>query len=129
MKDIPSEWHLARVRTLFKKGDPADCSNYRPISLLCVGYKLLAAILLDRLKVAGAEARIGATQFGFKSKSGTADALFIARRILDRVWEAADSSVILLALDWAKAFDSIAPEGLYIALSRFGIPLEFIEMV
>ena len=85
--------------------------------------------MLSRLKEAGAEARIWPTQFGFKSKSGTSDALFILRRLLDQVWEASDSSMIMLALDWAKAFDSISPVALLQARQRFGIPQSFIDMV
>ena len=60
-KDLPNDWQTARVQSIFKKGDPSDCNNYRPISLLCIGYKLLATILLLRLKAAGAEARIWST--------------------------------------------------------------------
>ena len=37
---------------LFKKGDTAECDNYRPISISPIGYKLFAAILLQRLKKA-----------------------------------------------------------------------------
>ncbi len=37
--------------------------------------------------------------------------------------------MIFLALDWAKAFDSISPACLSKALLRFGIPEPFIEMV
>jgi hypothetical protein len=36
---------------------------------------------------------------------------------------------MLLALDWAKAFDSISPEALIDALRRFGIPEKFIAAV
>ena len=32
---------------------------------------------------------------------------------------------IFLVLDWAKAFDSISPDGLIVALRRFGIPDRF----
>ena len=91
----------------FKKGDPAICDNYRPISLLAIGYKILAAIILARLKRAGAEDRVWNTQFGFKSGSGTTDALFVARRVLDNAWADKDATCVFLALDWAKAFDSI----------------------
>jgi len=128
-KAIPETWHQARVASIFKKGDPADCDNYRPISLITVGYKLLATILLTRLKVAGAEARIWPSQFGFRSGTGTADALFIARRLIDRAIERKDGRLLLLALDWAKAFDSIAPESLCRALTRFGLPAAFVSMV
>jgi hypothetical protein len=64
-KQIPAEWHEAIVIPMFKKGSGAEPTNYRPISLLAIGYKLLAAILLTRLKEAGAEKRISKSQFGF----------------------------------------------------------------
>ena len=60
-RNVPKEWHLSRVIALFKKGDVGDCSNYRPISLINVGYKLYAHILLSRLKDAGAESKLWAT--------------------------------------------------------------------
>ena len=51
------------------------------------------------------------------------------RRLLDQTWLASDTSIILLALDWAKAFDSISPIGLSKALRRFGIPPLFVDMI
>ena len=85
--------------------------------------------MLERLKVAGAETRIWPTQFGFKSKSGTSDALFVVRRLLDQVWETSDGTVIMLTLDWAKAFDSISPIALLNTLQRFGVPRAFRNIV
>ncbi|CAE8626062.1 unnamed protein product [Polarella glacialis] len=80
---VPEDWRAARVAAIFKKGDVANCNNYRPISLLQIGYKLYATILLERLKSAGAEERLWSTQFGFRSARGTLDAIFLARRLLD----------------------------------------------
>ena len=118
---VPDDWHEAVVSAIFKKGDPASCENYRPISLLAIGYKLFATILLRRLKATGADARIWPTQFGFRTGRSCADALFVARRLLERTRAAKDGSLVFLALDWAKAFDSISPDGLIVALLRFGI--------
>ncbi len=74
-KLIPTDWHVSRIIALFKKGDIGDCNNYRPISLIVVTFKLLAHILLQRLKSGDAESCIWHTQFGFKSGRGTHDAL------------------------------------------------------
>ena len=70
-----------------------------------------------------------AAPFGFKTGLGTADALFIIRRLLERVWTANNESGMFLALDWARAFDSIAPEALLTALKRFGLPNHFCSIV
>ena len=34
---------------------------------------------------------------------------------------------VLLALDWAMAFDSVSPESLAVLLTRFGTPAEFVS--
>ena len=39
---VPEAWHQARVATIFKQGDVADCRSYRPIYLLPIGYNLFA---------------------------------------------------------------------------------------
>ena len=40
-RGIPNELNVPEIVTLFKKGDPLDCRNYRPKSLLSHVYKLL----------------------------------------------------------------------------------------
>ena len=66
---------------------------------------MIASILLRRLKEGEAENRIWNTQFGFKSKSGTFDALFLLRSVLDDIWAEKDGGAVFVALDWAKVFD------------------------
>ena len=55
--------------------------------------------------------------------------MFLARRLSERTWEQKDGELVFLALDWAKAFDSVSPEALLQALSRFGVPDCFVEAV
>ena len=126
---VPDAWHESLVVAIFKKGDESLCENYRPICLLQAGYKLYATILLRRLQAAGAESRVWPTQFGFQSQSGTTDAIFMARRYLDDAWEAKDGHLVFLALDWAKAFDSVDPAALLRALRRFGLPDKMLKAV
>ena len=64
-KAVPESWHHARVAMLFKKGDPSDSGNYRPITLLALGYKLFATVLLNCLRKAGVDNALWPTQFGF----------------------------------------------------------------
>ena len=109
---IPKSWHKSSVVTLFKKGDPTLLENYRPISLLQVGYKICAAVLLQRMKAAGAESKIWTTHFGFRSGLGTSDALCMIRRLMDNAIESTNKSLLILAFDWSRAFDSICPVSL-----------------
>ena len=128
-RDMPELWQKARVCEIFKKGDASKCGNYRPISLLCVGYKVSSALLLNRLKEANCDAQIWHTQFAFKRGRGTVDALFTARRLIEQSCAHKDDSRLLLALDWSKAFDCISPVSLTDALARFGVPPEMVAMI
>ena len=53
----------------------------------------------------------------------------MARRHIDDAYAKKDGKLCLLALDWAKAFDSIMPQSMIHALQRFGIPNDFLHMV
>ena len=120
-EETPKDWHVALVASIHKKGSVEDCDNYRPISLVCVTYKLFATVLLKRLKAAGAERRLTATQFGFRSGRGTQDAIFAVRRRIDQALAGRDGRVGIVALDWKKAFDSINVNAMITALGRFGL--------
>ena len=82
-EEIPHDWRTANVTCIHKKGPVEDRDNYRPISLVCVAYKLFASLLLQRLLAAGAEDRLTDTQLGFRRRRGTNDAVFAARRHID----------------------------------------------
>ena len=111
-RTVPESWHLQRVAMVFKKGNPAECGNYRPICLLNSAYKVFAMLLLRRLLDAGADDRIWSAQFGFRPQRNTEQALHCARRALDFASGVRNGSIHMLALDWAKAFDSISPASL-----------------
>ena len=128
-KRIPAEWKTAKVVLLYKKGDASLPENYRPISLLAVGYKVLAWMLQKRLQNGGAEDRIRSTQFGFRPNRGTVDAITIARRIFDAAYAAEEPGALAILLDWAKAFDRIKHESMVRALARFGIPCQMVDMI
>ena len=70
---VPQGWQEAHVKAFYKKGASDVCDNYRPISLLCVAYKIFAATILQRLQHAGAEERLSKGQFGFRRKCGTSN--------------------------------------------------------
>ena len=48
-EEIPEEILEARIAMIFKKGDTSDLNNYRPIALLNSTYKIIAAIMQNRI--------------------------------------------------------------------------------
>jgi hypothetical protein len=46
---IPACWKTSRTVPIFKKGDPSDNGNFRPISLLPTMYKIFSGILSSRI--------------------------------------------------------------------------------
>ena len=117
------------LQRYMRKGGIDDCDNYRPISLICVTYKLFASMLLGRLKAAGVERRLTRTQFGFQSGRGTGDAISAVRRHIDLALARCDGRIGMVALDWRKAFDSINVDALIVALGRLGLPPKLLRMI
>lgn len=72
---FPNELKCARVVPIFKSGDPTQCSNYRPISLLNSIAKIYEMLIFDRLQnFIKRKNIINKNQFGFQTKSGTTSA-------------------------------------------------------
>ena len=128
-KTIPSEWRTAKITTIFKKGDDALPSNYRPISLLCLGYKVLAMLLLQRLKCEGCEKQPSATQYGFRSGRSTREPTMLLQALISEAVASRGGSLSVVLLDWEKAFDKLSPAGLIKALKLFGIPTDMVATI
>ena len=63
---IPEEWKQSIIVPIYKKKDRLVCDNYRGISLLCHAEKLLATIILQRIK-SRTEEILSEAQGGFRS--------------------------------------------------------------
>ncbi|WP_209300514.1 hypothetical protein, partial [Lonepinella koalarum] len=70
---IPTDWKRGLVVPLWKgKGDRQDCNNYRGVTLLSVADKVLARIILNKIRQQAA--RVTAPeQSGFSPKRSTVD--------------------------------------------------------
>ena len=79
---MPDTLTLARVVSLYKKGDPEIQENYRPISLLNTFYKIIAAAIQRRLAKT-LDSKLMNTQYGFRKDRSTKDALFVGKRMME----------------------------------------------
>ena len=125
--DIPDTMLQALVASLYKKGDPRNLENYRPISLLNALYKIIAGILQTRIEE-GVDYELQATQFGFRRSRSTSQAIYLIRRIQDHA-ERSKCPTFLTFLDWEKAFDRIHHCKLLEALRRMRIDPHLVALV
>ena len=86
---------------------PAVSGNYRPICLTMVAYRIYASMIRQRLLDVGMDGRLWESQFGFQKHRSTEDAIYLARRHMELACARRSGQTSLLALDWAKAFDSV----------------------
>ena len=118
---FPTELKLARVIPIFKSGDSAIFSNYRPISILSffakIFEKLLYKYILDFLD---ANRTIYKHQFGFREKHSTQQTITSLVEKITESWDTGDM-VIGVFLDLKKAFDTVSHDILLKKMYAYGI--------
>ncbi|CAG4953738.1 unnamed protein product [Colias eurytheme] len=126
-RKIPTEWAKSDIILLYKKGDPNDLGNYRPISLQSNLYKLFASCLDKRLEKYTEEFQ-PVEQAGFRSKYSTIDHIHSLELIIEKYLEM-HRPLYLAFIDYAKAFDSISHSSMWSALQECDVPTETIELI
>lgn len=125
---FPTQFKLAIVLPLYKKGDPNDYQNYRAINLLPSLSKLFELSVKEQLTVFLNQNNIlSPTQHGFTKSKSTETALCAFH---ERIVNAMDNKqyTIGLFVDFSRAFDCVDHELLLEKLNRYGIrgiPLKF----
>ena len=92
----------ATIVSLYKKGDPADPGNWRPISLLNTDYKIYTSIINERTKKIIPRI-INNNQTGFVKGRFIIDNVVLLHEAITQK----DPELITLFLDIKKAFDSL----------------------
>ena len=101
---IPDEVNVYEIATLFRKGDPLDCGNYRPISLLSHVYKLLLQVVYTRIKKDLNEA-LPKEQAAYQPGLSTIEQIQTIQQFIEKSIEFQQPCVICF-IDYTNAFDS-----------------------
>ena len=117
----PSDWKIANVIAIFKKGDSSLPSNYRPISLIsCVG-KIMERVVykyvynhLQRNRL------IYEYQSGFLPKCSTVHQLIEMYNCILNALEKKEISCFVFC-DFSKAFDKVWHLGLLYKMNSYGV--------
>ena len=98
--------------------------------MLEVAYKIVAQILLARLKVIKESKKHleHENQCGFRNGRGCSDGSFTIKALLNKRREQ-NLETWVLFLDLVKAFDMVPRELLWNTLERFGVPLKLISVL
>ena len=118
---MPSDWCLANVTPVFKKGNRTLCSNYRPISLTSTCCKVAERVLKSNiLKFIEENNLLSSTQHGFLPRRSCLSSLLQFFEFLTSNLDVGvDCSAVYI--DFAKAFDSVPHRLLLYKLKSFGI--------
>ena len=123
----PADWKKSTITIIHKSGDPELPSNYRPISIIPLLYKLFARLLYNRLAKRLDEHQTP-DQAGFRPDFSAADHLFTITILHEHAqeWQV---PLWTAAVDFKKAFDSISHDRLWQTLQRQNIPQQYIRLL
>ena len=122
--ELSASQKQAMIILIAKEGkDLLNISNYRPISLLNIDYKILSKVLAKRITTVLDEV-ILEDQLGFLKGRNIGEAI---RIIDDMIFHTShfDLPGFLIAIDFEKAFDSVAHSFLQDVLCAFGFGPSF----
>ena len=124
-KSCPSVWRKSQIIPIPKKGDFTLVSNYRGISLLPIAAKIYNKLLLNRL-LPFIDPLLRKNQNGFRPGRSTISQILSLRRIIEEM-SLSNRDLVLVFIDFSKAFDSVDRSMMFKILKLYGIPDEIID--
>lgn len=139
---FPTSWNDSVMCLFYKKGDPADMKNYRPLYLANTDYKLFTKIVNSRVMQVSTSL-ISRLQLGFIPGRFIAENGMICQVIMEdaqRKWSIVEKqdndpyfrtldADIGLLLDQEKAYDRVNLDYLKKVLLKFGFPKKLVTCI
>ena len=127
LKDVPEQWNLVKITTIYKKkGSKKVLKYYRGIFLTIViskiFEKLIKARIDDNLK------KVNLLQAGSRKNRGPADNVFLFRGVMDH-FRFTKRPLFVTAYDFEQAFDSLWLEDCVLSLNELGVEKEYLQLI
>lgn len=115
------------VALIPKSENPVGLAAYRPISLVGCIYKVLAKVLVNRLRPVLPQV-IGEVQSAFLGGRNIQDEILIASEVID-FWKKRKLKGAIIKLDFEKAYDNLNWKYLLQMMEFFGFPNKWIAWI
>ena len=128
MKEIPNSWKKTKTRMIPKKNKP-QAKDLRPIAITNISYKLyMKKIGEDIEEHLEKNEIIKGNQIGFTNGGRTEYNHFVLQYIVEKAYKK-DEQLIVIALDFKKAFDSINRRKMIEAMKDYMIEPSIINLI
>lgn len=123
---ILEERNTSVIKLIFKSGNPADISNYRPIALMNTEVKIYTYLINQRLRPL-LDDLIHPSQVGFVPGRLMSDNLDVVDHFMNRYSD--KKGWMVGSLDFRKAYDTVSQDWVLKCLANVGVPAKMIQRV
>ncbi|KAI1295648.1 Retrovirus-related Pol polyprotein from type-2 retrotransposable element R2DM [Halotydeus destructor] len=126
---VPAQWLSSITQLLYKKQDPGDLTNWRPISLQASSYKIFIGLVAGMLSQWAEEnSLLSSCQKGFRSMDGCAEHNYTISSCILHAKENR-KTVHMAFIDLSSAFTSIDHSYLFSCLETMGVPSSLLNLL
>ena len=125
---LPQDFKDALIVMIYKKkGDRRDCDNHHGIFSLSIAGKVLAKIMLNRMKTIS-EQLLPESQCGFVLAGQLLTWYLLLRQLQEKAVEQ-QRSLYIVFMDFSKTFNTVNRWTIWKVLQAYGCPELFINMI
>lgn len=125
--EIYAPFNSTFIALIPKKEDPESFEDFRPISLCNCIYKIIAKVIVVRLKPILSKC-ISSEQFGFLDGRQIHEAIGVAQETIHSIRQTNKKGAVI-KIDLSKAYDRISWTYLRMLLTHLGFKLDFINWI
>jgi hypothetical protein len=126
---VPERWTSTKLSSVYKKGDPFLCNNYRPISVPAAAYKIFCAVLNKRLvRQLETDNVLHRALFGYRPGLSCLHPI-AALQHWTSIFHEHGKPLYAAFVDLAQCFDSVSHALLFKALAAAGCSAGFCSLV